>query len=64
MLDIVLVAFLEVSYYISPKTFKSMEPYTVEHLSNILVSELECILKEGGMSGINVSFLKLVHFLD
>jgi len=64
MLDIVHVGFLEISYHISPITFKFMEAYTVEHLSNILGSELECISKKGGMCGIKVSFLNLVGFLD
>jgi len=55
ILDIVLVEFLEISYYIPSMTYKAMEVYEGEHLSNILVDEFEHITMKGGMWVIKVS---------
>jgi len=46
-------------------TFKVMEAYEGEHLSNILVYEFEHITKKGGMCVIKVSFSQAqVGFMD
>jgi len=56
ILDIVLVGFLEISYHIPSMTCKVIDAYESEHLSNILVYELEHIPKKGRMCVIKVSF--------
>jgi len=47
ILDIVLVGFLEISYYIPSMKFTVMEAYAGEHLSYILAYEFENIPKNG-----------------
>jgi hypothetical protein len=56
ILDIVLVALLEISYHILSMTCKVIETYKGERLSNILVYEFGHIIKNGGMSVIKVAF--------
>jgi hypothetical protein len=55
ILDIVLVWFLEISYHIASMTCKVIDTYEGEHLSNILVYELEHITKKDGMCVIKFS---------
>jgi len=64
ILDIVLVGFLEISYYIPSLTFKVMEVYDGEDLSHILVSRFEHITKKCGMCVIKVSFSQRPGWFD
>jgi len=55
ILDIVLDGFLEISYHIPSMTWKFIDTYEGEHLSNILVYKFEHITKKGGMCMITIS---------
>jgi len=62
LLDIVLVAFQEISCRIPSMTFNSHEPNSVELLSKMLVYEFEHITKKGRMSVMMISFLTWVSW--
>jgi len=62
ILDLVLVGFLEVSYYIPTKTCNVVEAYEGDHLSNTMVYKFFHTTNTGGMYMIKNSFSQLGWF--